>query len=543
MLSQSMPTASLAASAVIVLAAIVFRYLLSTRRPKDFPPGPPTILGIGNLHQIPLKQPFRKFHEWSKTYGDIIGLKVGPANVVILHSPEYVRELFENRGAIYSGRPYSYIPSEHVYGEHGDKHILNVQNGLFLRRWRAAVSYLVGPVGLKRSLRIQEVTAATLVYRLLDTKNYQDSLDQIKHWALSTPLLAITGQRLEDRGQAFSDRFFEAQHKWLELLEPGNSPPVDFFPFLRWVPEAFAGWKTKARYVREYMLDEYFSYLDTAKKLQADRESHLASQASPSLMTKILEDGDGDKNGGKAFTDAEVAYLGGGLLDAAIDTTWATLMNAIMLLAAHPEIQQRAFEEVSKVCPARAPSADDMERLPYIRACMLETFRLRPPAPNGLPHVLDRDDTFNGYKIPKGTTVLANVWGIQRNEEEYNDPEAFQPERYILHPLGLRPGIEASPGRKATYTFGAGRRICPGEQFAENSVILMLSKLLWAYQIVAPEQLNIAVEIGFTTGLVLAPKPFNVKFVLRDEAKRQPIIADYNNSVLSETAPELHDTR
>jgi hypothetical protein len=88
------------------------------------------------------------------------------------------------------------------------------------------------------------------MYRLLLTEGHQNSMDHIKHWALATPLLAITGQRLEDRGKAFADRFFDAQEKWLELLEPGNTPPVDIFPFLRWIPEKLADWKTKARTVR-----------------------------------------------------------------------------------------------------------------------------------------------------------------------------------------------------------------------------------------------------------------------------------------------------
>jgi len=380
MLAHSWQVASVAAGSVAI-AAVVIKYLLSTRRPKDYPPGPPTILGIGNLHQIPLKQPFCQFHEWSKTYGDIIGLKVGPANIVVLHSPEYVRELFDKRGAIYSGRPYSYIPAEHVFREHGDKHILNLQNGVFLRRWRAAVAHFVGPVGLKQSLRFQEETASTLMYRLLLTEGHQDSLDHIKHWALATPLLAITGQRLEDRGKAFADRFFDAQEKWLELLEPGNTPPVDIFPFLRWIPERLADWKTKARTVREYMFEEYFGYLKTAKDLRCENDNQGSIADLECLMTKILGDADKDEGKGKSFTDDEVAYLGGGLLDAAVDTTWATMMSLIMFLTAHPDIQEKAFEEINQASPTTPPTADVLDRLPYVRACLSEVRKTKPVHP------------------------------------------------------------------------------------------------------------------------------------------------------------------
>lgn len=354
------------AGAAIWLIFVVVRYLVSTRRPKDFPPGPPTLLGLGNLAQIPLKQPFIRFHEWSKTYGDIIGLKVGPANLVILHSPQYVRELFDKRGAIYSGRPYSYIPFEHVFQSHRDKHILAMQHGPLLRRWRAATTALVGPAGLKNSLPMQEATSTTLAYRLLKTTP-PETLEHLKSWALATPLLAITGQRLEDREKAYADRFFRAQKQWLELLEPGNAPPVDMFPFLRWVPETFADWKTKARYVQQYMQDEYAGYLKTAEELRAKADDGEFQ----GLMTKILEENKGEKQGDR-LTPNEVAYLGGGLLDAAVDTTWATIMSFVLFMAAYPQAQDKARKEIDGVSADQPPEGSATKQLPYLRACLLE---------------------------------------------------------------------------------------------------------------------------------------------------------------------------
>ncbi|SPO05427.1 related to O-methylsterigmatocystin oxidoreductase [Cephalotrichum gorgonifer] len=529
----SLPESSLTkiiAGLSVSAAAMVIRYILSTIRTKDFPPGPPTFPGIGNLHQIPLEQPFIKFHEWSKVYGDIIGLKIGPNNIVVLHSAKYVRELLDKRGAIYSGRPYSHIPAEHVFKEHGDKHILNLQYGPYLKRWRSAIAYLVGPAGVKQTLPMQEMTSATLLHQLLVEP--AGSLNHLKNWALATPLLAITGQRLEDRGQEFADRFFEAQHNWLGLLEPGNAPPVDLIPALRWVPERWADWKTKARFVREYMIEEYDHFFQTASGLASKSKSKdtatcgEVTSSFPSLMTKILEDQDHLKEGERPLTAEEIGWMGGGLVDAAVDTTWATVMSFIMFFAQYPEVQAKAQEEIDRVYGDKPASGEDLDNLLYLRASMLEVFRLRPPAPNGLPHVLTRDDVFEGYKIPKGTTILTNIWGMQRNPDDYDEPEKFMPERYLNNPSGLKAGIEATDGKKPTYTFGAGRRICPGEAFAYNSVLLVMAKLLWAFKIIAPEPLDISEETGFNTGLVLGPKPFNVNFVPRDETKKRGIIAD-----------------
>lgn len=106
------------------------------------------------------------------------------------------------------------------------------------------------------------------------------------------------------------------------------------------------------------------------------------------------------------------------------------------------------------------------------------------------------------------------------------------PERYLLHPLGLKPHITATDGQRATYTFGAGRRVCPGEQFAHNSILVAMSKLLWAYEITASKPLDVDVETGYHTGLVLSPEPFDVDFTLRDESRRGAVTKDYEASLL-----------
>ncbi|VUC36506.1 unnamed protein product [Clonostachys rosea] len=533
MLSTSNFIATAVACVSLGFAFVLTRFCLGTLRPKDYPPGPPTVLGLGNLSQIPLKQPFIQFGKWSRIYGDILGLKVGPSNLVVIHNPQTVHQLFSKRAAHYSGRPYSYIPNEHVFCKHADKHILNLQNTPYLRKWRASVAYLIGASGLKQVIPMQEATAATLAKQLLDTTP-SETLDYLKQWALATPLLAITGQRLEDRGKAFSDRFFKAQKLWLELLEPGNAPPVDMVPMLRWIPEKFASWKTDARYVRDYMFEEYAGYLKSAQKLSGESDVAKSDQnKSPRfkcLMTKILEDGleEGKGNDGKlSYSPDQLAYLGGGLLDAAVDTTWASMMSLILYLAAYPSIQEKAYEEVTRVSPDQPPAGDRLSDLPYIGACLAEIFRLCPPAPNGLPRILDRDDIVDGYMIPKGTTVLANVWSIQRNPGDYDQPDEFIPERYLNHPLGLKKGAD-STDKRATYTFGAGRRLCPGEAFAQNSLITAIAKLLWSFKIEPAGPLDISIETGFHTGLVMGPEPYKVNFVLRDPKRRENIFQDYD---------------
>ena len=88
--------------------------------------------------------------------------------------------------------------------------------------------------------------------------------------------------------------------------------------------------------------------------------------------------------------------------------------------------------------------------------------------------MLIQDDIYEGYILPKGTIIFANAWAIHMDEVEYEAPEDFIPERFLNNPFGTRqpPGHETSEDhRRVTYGFGAGRRVCPGQRLAENSLV------------------------------------------------------------------------
>lgn len=158
---------------------------------------------------------------------------------------------------------------------------------------------------------------------------------------------------------------------------------------------------------------------------------------------------------------------------------------------------------------------------------LVKLLRIRPPAPLGLGHLVDRDDVYQGYTIPKGSTVLPNLYALGQDPSLFEDPEVFSPERFVRHPHGLKDDANASEGaRKATHAFGAGRRICPGEQFARNSLVLALAKIVWAFKIVPAhgEMLDVSLEGGFDASFDLKPKPFKVDFLVRDVVKQAEIV-------------------
>lgn len=357
---------------VTSLIALV-RFSLKSLRPRNYPPGPPALPFIGNVHHFATPKPFLTFTEWRGKYGDIIGLKAGPGNLVVLNSARLVRDLLDKRGPIYSGRPNDYIVRNHIVL--GAQHILFLPHDSYLKQWRTAVvRHLLGPTGIEQVLCILEATAAHLMYRLaVDPAQFAN---HFRNWALATPLLATCGHRGEQKEAELIELFYRNQENWLNLLTPGVAPPVDMFPILKSVPTFLAQWKRAALELRKNQRWFYHMMLESAKEERRQSKAAAPSSQKPpryeSLMARILRTQ--EESGRTGFDDDQLAYLGGGLLDAAVDTTYSTALTLVKVLAARPEIMKKAQAEIESACGSHngPPQPQDINKLTYLRACYSE---------------------------------------------------------------------------------------------------------------------------------------------------------------------------
>jgi hypothetical protein len=218
-----------------------------------------------------------------------------------------------------------------------------------------------------------------------------------------------------------------------------------------------------------------------------------------------------------------------GLVEAGSQTSAATLTNLILYLAATPDAQRKAYRELQEVVGGfRAPVYDDLANLPYINACVKEILRLCPAPPWILRHFTDDKVVYKDFVIPKGTAVVANTAAIHFDPIRYPEPFNFKPERYLHHTKrAAEYAATADPNERDHFTFGAGRRICPGSRFAENVLTLALANIIWAFEIKPPlveEKGGIEVEMdlseeAFDAAPLKSAKPFRVMFVPRDETR------------------------
>ena len=160
------------------------------------------------------------------------------------------------------------------------------------------------------------------------------------------------------------------------------------------------------------------------------------------------------------------------LIVAGFETTAAGLFWSLYLLGRHPEVAAKWHEEIDHVLGGRVPTTKDLPRLTYTSQVVHEALRLYPPI-----HTLAREcveeDELEGYRMPRGVTVLISIYGIHRSTAWGPDPEAFRPERFAA----------ADWPRRAYLPFANGRHLCLGNHFALAEMITTLALIGQRYRL------------------------------------------------------------
>ncbi|MQL81103.1 hypothetical protein Taro_013550, partial [Colocasia esculenta] len=136
-----------------------------------------------------------------------------------------------------------------------------------------------------------------------------------------------------------------------------------------------------------------------------------------------------------------------------------------------------------------------------MKTILQETLRLHPPVPLLIPRESMKATQIQGYEIPAKTRVIINAWAIARNPDYWPSPEQFRPERFLQSRIDFKGSdFEFIP-------FGAGRRICPGINFANATVELALANLLYHFDWNLPEAMSVAnLDLGEERGLTTRKK-------------------------------------
>jgi cytochrome P450 len=162
------------------------------------------------------------------------------------------------------------------------------------------------------------------------------------------------------------------------------------------------------------------------------------------------------------------------LLAAGSDSTKHTILWVILMMAVHSDMQERICQEVGRVIGYQdLPKVHHRKECNYLAAFIAEVLRFRPVAPLPLLHKTTVDVDIGGHTITKGTVVLPLLASIHHMEEFWENPEVFEPERFLD-----RDGNFIARPNQNYIPFGAGRRGCIGEKMALADIFFFISRFI-----------------------------------------------------------------
>lgn len=153
------------------------------------------------------------------------------------------------------------------------------------------------------------------------------------------------------------------------------------------------------------------------------------------------------------------------------DTSAAALDWLWMLLAKHPYTADRCRDELRAVCGIQAPTYADLSKLTFLNAVIRESLRMYPPAIGVFLRMATEDVTIGKYCVPKGSLISLSSLVTQRDPRWFPEPDTFDPDRF------LPPRVDEIP-HHAWFPFGAGPRVCIGQNFAMAEMMLITARLL-----------------------------------------------------------------
>ncbi|KAJ4475728.1 cytochrome P450 [Lentinula aciculospora] len=473
----------------LILAALVFPVVvfLRKRNPRlRLPPGPKPLPVIGNVLEIPTERSWIKYAEWGRMYGDVIHITAFRQSIIILNSAKAIFDLLERKGGIYADRPRMVMAGDLVgwnnspfLGQSGPRH----------KEYRRLFAEVLSARKVEEWRPLQQAKVIQLAAQLL--KSPDAFRAHIKSHVGNLIFEISHGHIVKDEKDALLSVAQQVDHDFAEMVVPGAFL-VDIFPILRHIPVwTGVSFKQKAKQYRETLS----AALEWPYRQVKDQIA--AGTALPSFTTGLVE----RKENATEEEEFNWKWASLGFVLAGSDTaslsasiSGTRLTSFVLAMSLHPEVQRKAQAEIDYVVgTSRLPTFLDRPNMPYVEGVIREVYRWNPVGPIASPHRLtqEADDVYRNWTIPKGSVVIANSWGVMHDPDVYPDPFEFNPERYTLGTTsdGIRVWNDAlsidqmvNPDPRK-FAFGYGRRICPGQLLADDTVFMGVVTLLALFDV------------------------------------------------------------
>lgn len=410
------------------------------------PPGPSGIPVFGNSSRY-AEDPFSFMAACEDAYGDVVSLDFGPREVYMLTNPRDIERVLVSEAVKYRKADFGDDAIDDLLGDG-----LLMSDGETWRHQRdlANPSFQAGRIAGLDTMMTGHVTD------VIDEWKDGDRVDVHLTMARLTVRIIVSAMF----GTDLDERRLRTVQDHLEPLGQRFEPSAARVLVPSWAPTRENREFHDAVETLETIIGDIIQARQGTQYDHPDPASGATGRDVPmDLLSALLRARDRGEQ-----TDAQLRDELMTMLLAGHDTTALALTYTWYLLSEHPDIEQRVHAELDTKLDG-APTAADARGLEYTDRVLTEAMRLYPPVYTVFrePKV---DIRIGGYRIPAGSALMIPQWAVHRSERWYDEPLAFDPDRWKPERRSARP-------RFAYFPFGGGPRHCIGKQLS-----LMESKLI-----------------------------------------------------------------
>ncbi|XP_046567893.1 cytochrome P450 2C7-like [Haliotis rubra] len=482
-----------------VVALLIFYLYNINQKYRKMPPGPRPLPLVGNFLEVKHETLLFDLTKLGERYDGIFTIHLLRTPTVVLDAADIIRDLVTSTAFsdVFSGRRKSYLGT-YILSDDISLQCLNT-NEIYMKKL-AFVGLKQNGAAINDIAQLVNVELVKLIQRFRETRGVPcDPLQDINQYVSNLMLMSICGQRFDSGHKALET----CHHLTTEvdlLFNYRNMILMDNIPFITSVS---SGLKRSCQRLENCI--QYF--MDTLESIRRETNCGLAGNLY-TLLVSEYEDGNLSKDNIKGVV---LDCLFAGIL-----SPKPTLYAALLAMVHFPKVQRKIQEEIQRVVRKdRLPGLEDMDKMPYTKAVEMEIYRYFTPIGLPVPRITTEDCSYKQYFIPKGTTVVYNIWRVHHEETFWEKPFTFDPNRFLDENGQLLPPDDEK--RQRLIPFGTGKRSCPGQKLARVGIGLALSSILQQFNLTKdPSQvLPSSDPRTYKIKTVLTPPAYQIQFQAR----------------------------